>query len=224
MPRNNRERAPDLVLELALHNDGIAIIAGIDEAGRGAWAGPVVAAAVVLPLERSDLKCKLDGVRDSKLLNAHQRSHWVGKIREIASATRTAMARAVHELDPTPDHLLIDHILLPESELPQTALPRGDVIVLSIAAASIIAKVTRDTIMIELDERYPGYGFPQHKGYGTRVHQEALAALGPAPVQARRIQHNSRHSAFLMVTLLIDSINQKDYTTPINTRRHILVT
>jgi ribonuclease HII len=204
MPRNDRGRAPDLVLELALHNDGIAIIAGIDEAGRGAWAGPVVAAAVVLPLERSDLKCELDGVRDSKLLSAHQRGHWAGKIREIAStigvgqatteeidtlglisATRTAMARAIHELDPSPDHLLIDHILLPESELPQTALPRGDAIVLSIAAASIIAKVTRDTIMIELDERYPGYGFPQHKGYGTSVHRQALAALGPAPVHRR---------------------------------------
>jgi len=204
MPRNDRGRAPDLVLELALHNDGIAIIAGIDEAGRGAWAGPVVAAAVVLPLERSDLKSELDGVRDSKLLSARQRSHWAGKIWEIAAtigvsqataeevdalglilATRTAMTRATHELDPSPDHLLIDHILLPESELPQTALPRGDAIVLSIAAASIIAKVTRDTIMIELDERYPGYGFPQHKGYGTSVHRQALAALGPSPVHRR---------------------------------------
>ncbi len=204
MPRNDHRHAPDLVLELALHNDGLAIIAGIDEAGRGAWAGPVVAAAVVLPLERSDLKSELDGVRDSKLLSSRQRSHWAGKILEIASsigvgqataeevdslglilATRTAMTRAVHELDPSPDHLLIDHILLPESELPQTALPRGDAIVLSIAAASIIAKVTRDTIMIELDALYPGYGFPQHKGYGTSFHRQALATLGPAPVHRR---------------------------------------
>ncbi|MCK4741378.1 MAG: ribonuclease HII [Anaerolineales bacterium] len=204
MTRNDCGRAPDLVLELALHNDGIAIIAGIDEAGRGAWAGPVVAAAVVLPLERSDLKSELDGVRDSKLLNARQRSHWAGIILEIASAisigqataeevdtlglipaTRSAMTRAIHELDPSPDHLLIDHILLPESELPQTALPRGDAIVLSIAAASIIAKVTRDNIMIGLEERYPGYGFSRHKGYGTRVHREALAALGPSPVHRR---------------------------------------
>ncbi len=204
MTRDDRGRAPDLALELALHNDGVAIIAGIDEAGRGAWAGPVVAAAVVLPLERSDLKSELDGVRDSKLLSSCQRSHWAGKILEIASsigvgqataeevdtlglilATRTAMTRAVHELDPLPDYLLIDHILLPESELPQTALPRGDAIVLSIAAASIIAKVTRDTIMIELDKHYPGYGFPQHKGYGTSVHRQALVALGPAPVHRR---------------------------------------
>ncbi len=204
MPKNDYGRAPDLVLELALYNDGIAIIAGIDEAGRGAWAGPVVAAAVVLPLERSDLKSELDGVRDSKLLSSRQRRLWAGKILEIAStigvgqataedvdtlglilATRTAMTRALHELDLSPDYLLIDHILLPESELPQTALPRGDAIVLSIAAASIIAKVTRDTIMIELDERYPGYGFPQHKGYGTSVHQQALTALGPAPVHRR---------------------------------------
>ncbi len=204
MTRDDRGRAPDLALELALHNDGVAIIAGIDEAGRGAWAGPVVAAAVVLPLERSDLKSELDGVRDSKLLSSCQRSHWAGKIRESASAigggqataeevdtlglisaTRAAMTRAVHELHPPPDYLLIDHILLPESELPQTALPRGDAIVLSIAAASIIAKVTRDTIMIELDKHYPGYGFPQHKGYGTSVHRQALVALGPAPVHRR---------------------------------------
>jgi len=204
MTRNDRGRVPDLALEFALQNDGIAIIAGIDEAGRGAWAGPVVAAAVVLPLERSDLKSLLDGVRDSKLLSARQRSHWAGIIREIASAigvgqataeevdtlglipaTRSAMTRAIHELDPSPDHLLIDHILLPETALPQTALPRGDAIVLSIAAASIIAKVTRDNIMIELGECYPGYGFPQHKGYGTRVHQEALAELGPSPVHRR---------------------------------------
>lgn len=204
MTRNDRGCAPDLMLELALHNDGIAIIAGIDEAGRGAWAGPVVAAAVVLPLDNSDLISVLDGVRDSKLLSARQRSHWAGIILEIASAigvgqataedvdtlglipaTRSAMTRAFQELDPSPEYLLIDHILLPESELPQTALPGGDAIVLSIAAASIIAKVTRDNIMIELEEHYPGYGFPRHKGYGTCVHREALAALGPSPVHRR---------------------------------------
>ena len=141
MTRNNRDRTPDLVLELALHNEGIAIIAGVDEAGRGAWAGPVVAAAVVLPLERSNLKTELDGVRDSKLLSARQRSHWAGIILEIGAAigvglataeevdtlglipaTRSAMTRALYELDPLPDYLLIDHILLPEFDLPQTAL------------------------------------------------------------------------------------------------------
>jgi ribonuclease HII len=201
MTRNDREHTPDLVLELALHKDGIGIIAGVDEAGRGAWAGPVVAAAVALPLERSNLKTELDGVRDSKLLSARQRSHWAGIILEIGAdigvgqataeevdtlglipATRTAMTRALYELDPLPNYLLIDHILLPEFDLPQTALPRGDAIVLSIAAASIIAKVTRDNIMIEFEEHYPGYGFPQHKGYGTSAHQEALAALGPSPI------------------------------------------
>ena len=204
MTRNDHGRSPDLVLEIALHNGGKAIIAGVDEAGRGAWAGPVVAAAVVLPLERSDLKSELDGVRDSKLLSPHQRSHWAGIILKTATAIgvgqataeevdtlclipapRSAMISAVHDLDPPPDHLLIDHILLPESELPQTALPRGDAIVLSISAASIIAKVTRDNIMIELGERYPGYGFPRHKGYGTSFHKEALAALGPSPVHRR---------------------------------------
>ena len=204
MTRNDRGRAPDLVLELALHIDGIGIIAGIDEAGRGAWAGPVVAAAVVLPLDSSDLESDLEGVRDSKLLSARQRSHLAGIILEIASsigvgqataeevdmlglvpATRAAMTRAVHKLDPAPDHLLIDYMLLPESELPQTALPRGDAIVLSIAAASIIAKVARDKIMIDLEQCYPGYGFPRHKGYGTCVHREALALLGPSPAHRR---------------------------------------
>lgn len=204
MTRNERGRAPDLMLELALHNGGTAIIAGIDEAGRGSWAGPVVAAAVVLPIDRSDLESELGGVRDSKLLSARQRSYWAEIILQIASAigvgqataeevdtlglipaTRTAMTRAFHKLNPSPDHLLIDHILLPESELPQTALPRGDAIVLSIAAASIIAKVTRDNIMVEFEARYPGYGFPQHKGYGTSVHREALAALGPSAIHRR---------------------------------------
>ena len=204
MTRNDRGCTPDLVLEHALHNAGIAVIAGIDEAGRGAWAGPVVAAAVVLPLDSSNLESELEGVRDSKLLSARQRSHWAEIIPEIASligvgrataeevdtlglisATRSAMTRAYHKLEPSPDHLLIDHILLPESELPQTALPKGDAIVLSIAAASIIAKVTRDNIMIELEERYPGYGFPRHKGYGTFIHRQALAALGPSPVHRR---------------------------------------
>ena len=204
MTGNNRSQIPNLTLELALHENGIAVIAGIDEAGRGAWAGPVVAAAVVLPLDNCDLERDLGGVRDSKLLSARQRSHWAGRILGSASgvgvgqatadevdklgvvpATRCAMTRAYHELDPSPDHLLIDYILLPESDLPQTALPRGDMIVLSIAAASIIAKVTRDRAMIELEEHYPGYGFPRHKGYGTSVHQDALAALGPSPVHRR---------------------------------------
>ena len=204
MTSNNHRRAPDLTLELALHKDGIAAIAGIDEAGRGAWAGPVVAAAVVLPLNNPDLESKLDGVRDSKLLSPRQRNCWAGVIPVIASAvgvgmatveevdtlglipaTRTAMTRALCELDPSPNFLLIDHILLPESPLPQTALPKGDTTVLSIAAASIIAKVTRDIFMIQLDEHYPDYGFPRHKGYGTRVHREALASIGPSPVHRR---------------------------------------
>ena len=204
MTGNKRSQIPNLTLELALHDNGIAVIAGIDEAGRGAWAGPVVAAAVVLPLDQCNLARDLGGVRDSKLLGVRQRGHWADKILETASAvgvgqatadevdtlgvvpaTRCAMTRAYHELDPYPDHLLIDYILIPESDLPQTALPKGDVIVLSIAAASIIAKVSRDKVMIELEEHYPGYGFARHKGYGTSVHQDALAVLGPSPVHRR---------------------------------------
>jgi ribonuclease HII len=192
---------PDLLEERALQAQGLAHIAGLDEAGRGAWAGPVVAAAVVLPLDRPDLTQALSGVRDSKQCTPRQRDELFDRIREVSlavgvgsvpavgvdeigilPATRQAMAQAVDRLDVTPDALLIDFLQLPDLPFPQYPLTKGDARSLSVAAASIVAKVTRDRMMVSLDARYGGYGFAQHKGYGTRQHRQALALLGPSPV------------------------------------------
>ncbi|MBI4218884.1 MAG: ribonuclease HII [Chloroflexi bacterium] len=179
---------------------GCRAIAGVDEAGRGPLAGPVVAGAVILPA-----KIKADWlvlVRDSKQLTPGQRSeayqgivscaisYGVGAAdaREIdrvgiVSATRRAMARAIEALEPQPDHLLIDAVDLPSLPLPQTPIIHGDALCRSIAAASIIAKVTRDRLLETVFEtRYPGYGFAAHKGYGTPEHMEALRKLGPSEV------------------------------------------
>jgi ribonuclease HII len=198
------QRHPDLAFEFALQQGGCVHVAGIDEAGRGAWAGPVVAAAVVLPLDRFDLASLLDGVRDSKAMTPNQRQKWASCITRVAlsvgigrasheevdqlgliTATRSAMARALTDLCILPEHLLIDHLLIPEIPLPQTALTHGDSRALSIAAASVLAKVSRDRTMIRLDEDYPGYGFAHHKGYGTARHRAALQSLGPCPIHRR---------------------------------------
>lgn len=188
---------PDLSLELTLWQEGYRSIAGLDEAGRGPWAGPVVAAAVVLPLEQHDLAAALTGIRDSKLLSASQREGLFPLIHEIAlgvgvgvvpasfidehgimPATREAMRQALSCLPLAPSYLLIDYLRLPEVSIPQQSMPKGDRRHFSIAAASIVAKVTRDRIMVGMDEAYPGYGFAQHKGYGTPQHREALHRLG----------------------------------------------
>lgn len=204
VPGNDPQPWPDLSYEHQLINADCACIAGLDEAGRGAWAGPVVAAAVVLPVENSNLAKQLEGVRDSKKMTASQREAWSESIHELGrsigigqttsgeldgmgmiSATRLAMNRALADLDMVPDHLLIDYVTLPSVHIPQTVLKFGDSISLSIAAASVIAKVTRDSIMIAVDEAYPGYGFAAHKGYGTPQHQMALKTLGPCPQHRR---------------------------------------
>jgi len=191
---------PSLDYETPRWAAGYRRVAGLDEVGRGAWAGPVVAAAVVLPPGDCPLLERLRGVRDSKQLTPKQREALSLVIRDcavavgvgavppdeidllgIVPATRRAMALALAAISPPADYLLIDHLRLVEVSLPQYSLPKGDALVLSIAAASIVAKVSRDQMMIELDERLPGYGFARHKGYGTAEHQAALAALGPSP-------------------------------------------
>jgi ribonuclease HII len=205
--KNPMYERPDMRLESELHKQGYRLIAGLDEAGRGAWAGPVAAGVIILPIDRLDLLSKLDGVRDSKMLSPKQREFWEVSLKEIAlawsvgmvsarkvdtvgliAATRLAMQRAIDGLSLPPEFLLIDHLLLPENSLPQTALPHGDVSVLSISSASIIAKVARDRKMVEYDQQHPGYGFSRHKGYGTPQHQQALKELGPSPLHRKSFQ------------------------------------
>ena len=191
---------PDLQLERALAAAcGAGCVAGVDEAGRGALAGPVFAAAVVLPLDDPQLAEVLRGVRDSKLLTpatrerlfdvicARATAYGIGQASaatidrvNILAATRLAMAEAIGALAPAATAVLIDGpIRLADVALPQRPVIGGDRLSLSIAAASILAKVSRDRAMIALDAHYPGYGFARHKGYGTAEHLRALAALGP---------------------------------------------
>lgn len=191
----------NLALETAVSQQHqFTYIAGIDEAGRGALAGPVVAAAVILPLN-AQIETLLHGVNDSKQLSAKKRetlfdliiqhalAYGIGQqsasvIDEIGilPANRLAMGTAVTQLSPTPQFLLIDgRIRLPQLNIPQKSIVRGDSQSLSIAAASILAKVTRDRLMIELDKQFPRYSFAQHKGYGTQQHRDAIAQHGPCP-------------------------------------------
>jgi ribonuclease HII len=190
---------PSLDWETRLWQQGYRRIAGLDEAGRGAWAGPVVAAAVIFPPDDGHLARRLEGVCDSKLLSPAQRATLlevitgqaltlgVGAVAPaaidtmgIVAATRRAMALALQVLCPAPECLLIDYLRLTDVPLPQECLPRGDALVLSIAAASIVAKVSRDRIMAGLEQVFPGYGLARHKGYGTAEHRAALTCLGPS--------------------------------------------
>jgi ribonuclease HII len=175
---------------------GFQVIAGLDEAGRGPWAGPVVAAAVVFPETRS-----LKGVADSKTLTAEQREKALSLIQKralgigvgiveaeeidrlnILQASLKAMELAVRDLPLPPDFLLIDGLHSLPLPLRQQAMPKGDGRCLSIAAASIVAKVTRDRLMVAFHEKYPEYNFPKHKGYGTREHLQALQQHGCCPI------------------------------------------
>ena len=185
-----------LAFERQARRNGFQLVAGIDEAGRGPLAGPVVAAAVILP---AGLQIK--GVNDSKKLSPDTRERLFDTIMSqalsvgvgmgspelidrinILQATRHAMLAAVSELAPQPDYILIDGINTINSPIPQKTIKKGDSLSLSIAAASIIAKVTRDRLMVELDRVHPGYGFSGHKGYGSALHMEAIRRLGPSPV------------------------------------------
>jgi ribonuclease HII len=192
--------SPDLSFEMPLWAVGTSRIAGIDEAGRGALAGPVSAAALILP-PRTDLCQTLSGVRDSKEMTPKERQYWAKELRDLAlaygvgfathqeideigivPATLLAMRRALELLSESPQHLLIDFLELPDACIPQTNLVKGDARSLSIAAASVLAKTARDELMTCYDLQYPGYGFAEHKGYGTAAHRRAMLCLGPSPI------------------------------------------
>ncbi len=196
---------PDFSLEHKLWQSGLTYIAGMDEAGRGALAGPVAVGAVILPNKSSRFLSALSGVRDSKQMTPLAREHLAPHIKELAlawgvgfassdeidslgivPATRLAALRALESLSLFPSYLLTDFRLeLPELDIPQTSLVKGDVKCLSIAAASVLAKTTRDALMCELDLQYPSYGLGKHKGYGTPFHRLAMKRLGYSTIHRK---------------------------------------
>lgn len=188
--------------ERLLESRGYSFIAGVDEAGRGPLAGPVVVGAVILPIG-----CHLPLINDSKKLSAKQREELYLMIKEVAidvqhivididtidhlniyQATVFGMYQGIQQLSPQPQAVLIDAVPLPNLTMPNLSLIGGDAISASIGAASIIAKVERDNIMLELDKQYPHYGFAKHKGYGTAEHMRALQEYGPCPVHRRSFE------------------------------------
>lgn len=195
---------PTLLAEQAARARGFRLIAGIDEAGRGSLAGPVVAAAVILPLDQAEFLARLSEVADSKLLVPKKRASLLREIEAVAlsigvgvapswevdsvgvvAATRRAMARAVSASHLSPDFAIIDALRVPQLACPQQPIIKGDRLCLSIAAASIVAKVRRDEWMCMFAHVWPGYGFEIHKGYGTAAHQRALAEKGVCPIHRR---------------------------------------
>ena len=197
---------PDILFETELWNSGIQHIAGLDEAGRGALAGPVSVGAVILPHgDKTLLSSTLSGARDSKQMTPRMRESLAPRIRDVAlawavgfatpeeidmqgivRATRLAALRALHQFTITPQYLLTDFRLeLPQLAISQTSIVKGDVRCLSIACASILAKTERDALMCELDLQYPGYGLGRHKGYGTQAHRSALKQLGLSEIHRK---------------------------------------
>jgi ribonuclease HII len=204
MPTHIARTWPDLAHEAEFWQSGHHLVAGLDEVGRGAWAGPVVAAAVVLPADPRALAPLLGQVDDSKRLSPAARERLAVQIRAralavgigsvpapeidgagILNATRRAMIAAIAALAVPPDALLIDYLTLATVRLPQRGIPHGDALSLSIAAASVVAKVWRDAWMAAQEDAFPGYRFSAHKGYGTHAHQVALGRLGPCPLHRR---------------------------------------
>jgi ribonuclease HII len=190
------------LFETEARSRGYRAIAGLDEAGRGPLAGPVVAAVVILPR-----KCRLDGVNDSKKVPEPERERLYGEILRkafavglglataaeidalnILQATRLAMSRALEALRVPPDFLLLDAVSLPTIRLPQRPIIKGDALSVSIAAASILAKVSRDRLMRDYHRRFPRYNFQAHKGYGTPEHLVLLAEYGPCELHRRTFQ------------------------------------
>jgi ribonuclease HII len=198
----NTRRKPSLAEEKALRAEGYRLIAGVDEVGRGALMGPVVAGAVIMP---DNIKARWKSkVRDSKQLSPEAREYLYPYIKEtaiasatgsipngvidsvgIARATCLAMISAIQQLSPQPQFLLIDYVRLHELLIPQKGIVGGDSLCFSIACASIIAKVTRDRMVVAMDRDYPGYGFAGHKGYGTKEHIACLREKGPCPLHRR---------------------------------------
>lgn len=204
--QKTKKSSPTLSEEMALFEQGYYFIAGLDEAGRGCLAGPVVAAAVILPLEADPTPIleRFKGVNDSKQLTEAARERLydvimehaisvgvgIGSVemidqRNILQATLQSMRVALAQLTPQAQAMLLDAVKLPDIPLPQRSLTKGDSRCLSIAAASIIAKVTRDRLMCQLHEEYPVYSFKQNKGYGTRDHLDALKQYGATPHHRR---------------------------------------
>ena len=190
---------PDLSLESGIHRRGIQFVAGVDEAGCWLLSGPVVAAAVIL-----DANNRIEGLGDSKTITEKKRQRlaleiqqksiaWaIGQVEHeqidelnILNASMLAMQRAVQGLGVSPHHVQVDGNRCPELNCSVESIVKGDALVAAIGAASILAKVTRDTLMIEMDDRYPGYGFAKHKGYPTKQHTEALARLGVCEIHRR---------------------------------------
>ena len=198
---------PDLKYETHLWPH-YKFIVGLDEAGRGALAGPVAVGAVILPNDKTLLSRTLAGVRDSKQMTPLERESLAPRIQEVAlawrvafasadeidslgivHATRLAALRALNGLSLSPQYLLTDFRLeLPQLELSQTSLVKGDVLCLSIASASVLAKTARDELMRELDLHYEGYELGKHKGYGTQAHRSALKRLGISPIHRKTFQ------------------------------------
>jgi ribonuclease HII len=206
---------PDLSFESDLWQAGCVFVGGVDEAGRGALAGPVAAGAAILPSDDPDLFQKLEGVRDSKEMRPGARSFWANAIKKRAAAWGVgfASAREIDDIGIVPatclaagralsachlhvDHLLVDYLTLPDMPAPQTSLVKGDARSLSIACASVLAKVSRDELMIAMDDTFPGYGFAQHKGYGTADHRRALGTLGPCEQHRRSFAPVSKYYSF----------------------------
>jgi ribonuclease HII len=199
---------PDLwKFEIKAFEKGCSMIAGIDEAGRGPLAGPVVAASVILPTS-----FVVPGIADSKRVSPKKRSYLYEKIYQhsvsigigivdsteidrsnILKASLLAMALSVKNLAPQPDYLLVDGTFLIPSILPQEAIPKGDARSISIAAASIVAKVTRDRMMERYHQDYPQFGFSSHKGYPTRAHKNAIREFGCCPIHRRSFKGVKEH-------------------------------
>jgi len=207
MPRKPAKTA-SLMLEHTYRTQGYRCIVGFDEVGRGAWAGPVTAGAVCLPLERDDLMEVLLGVRDSKTMTRRQRARTAELIKQVAvawgvgdatsqeidelgivPATRLAMKRALQAAQIEPDFLLLDSMPWPEMQhVKSFSTPKADTLSLTVAAASVLAKEWRDQHMREQDQRYPVYGFASHVGYGTAQHSAALKLYGPTPIHRFRFK------------------------------------